>query len=73
MTKRRLTELSWERLQLILRTTRKTKQMMQKQQQAPCMVSTWYKDKPTSNVLSMVSFPPREPTLLKFISPFLFY
>lgn len=26
MTKERLTELSWERLQLILRTTRKTKQ-----------------------------------------------
>lgn len=37
MTKGRLTELSWERLQLILRTTRKTKQMMQKQQQAPYM------------------------------------
>lgn len=37
MTKGRLTELSWERLQLILRTTRKTKQMMQKQQRAPCV------------------------------------
>lgn len=55
MTKGRLTELSWERLQLILRTIRKTKQIMQKQQEAPCMeYSTWYKDKPTSNVLSLV-------------------
>lgn len=37
MTKGRLTELSWERLQLILRTTRKTKQIMQSQQHAPYM------------------------------------
>lgn len=47
--------VSWERLQLILRATRKTKQMMQNQLQAPHVEDTnaQYKDKPTLNTLSM--------------------